>query len=80
MKYLSKESLVGSLLQFLNERTNNLLIFLNVGSIIQSKLLFFGSALISDLYLFQETILLNPCFKCSKNLMLLFIDKVTTGL
>ena len=37
---------------------------------IQSKLLFFGSVLISDLYLFQEPALLNPYFKCSKNLML----------
>ena len=35
---------------------------------------FFGS----DLPLFQETVLLDPYFKRSKNLMLLCIDKVTT--
>ena len=38
--------------------------------------MFFGCVAFSDLYLFQETILLNPCFIFSKNLMLLFIDKV----
>ena len=43
----------------LNERINNLLIFQNVGSIIQSKLLSFGSVFISDLYLFQDIVLLN---------------------
>ena len=31
--YISNESLVGSLLPFLNESTINLLVFLNVGSI-----------------------------------------------
>ena len=44
--YLSKEYLVGTLSPFLDEFTNNLLIFLNVGSIKQSKLLFFGCAVI----------------------------------
>ena len=39
----------------------------------------FGYVVISDLYLFQRTLLLNPCFMFSKNLMLLFIHKVTTG-
>ena len=34
---------------------------------------------ISDLYLFQEVVLLNPCFIFSKNLILSLIDKVTTG-
>ena len=29
--------------------------------------MFFGSVLISDLYFFQEIVLLSPCFKCSKN-------------
>ena len=52
---------------FSNERSNNLLIFLNVGIIIQSDLLFLGCVVISDLYLFQETVLLNACFKSSKN-------------
>ena len=33
---------------------------------------------ISDLYLFQEIALLSPCFIFSKNLILSFIDKVTT--
>ena len=33
---------------------------------------------ISDLYFFQEIFLLNPCFIFSQNLILLFIDKVTT--
>ena len=40
--------------------------FLNVGSIRQSKLLLL-------------IVLLNPCFIFPKNLILLFIDKVTTG-
>ena len=40
---------------------------------------FFGYVVISDLYLFQETVLLNPCFIFSKNLILSFIDQVTTG-
>ena len=34
---------------------------------------------ISDLYLIQEIVLLNPCFKFSKNLMLLFMDKLAAG-
>ena len=71
---------MGSFSPVLNEWTNNRLIFLNVGSIIQSKLLFFGFVVISDLYLFQDIVLLNTCFKFSKNLMLLFIGKVTTGI
>ena len=29
-----------------------------------------GCIAISDLYLFQESFSLNPCFKCSKNLSL----------
>ena len=39
--------------------------------------MFLYGAVISDL--FQETVLLNPCFMCFKNLMLSFINKVTTG-
>ena len=42
------------------------------------QLLFLGYTVFPDLYLLQETVLLNPCFKWSKNVMLLFIDKVTT--
>ena len=41
--------------------------------------MFSGCVVISDLYLFQKIVLLNPCFIFSKNLMLSFIDKVTTG-
>ena len=40
---------------------------------------FFGCVVISELYLFQEIVLLNPCFIFSKNLILSLIDKVTTG-
>ena len=40
---------------------------------------FFAYVDISDLYLFQEIILLNLCFIFSKNVILSFIDKVTTG-
>ena len=47
-------------------------------TIIQFKLLFFWSVFISGLYFFQDTFFLNPCCKCFKNLMLSFIDKVTT--
>ena len=39
----------------------------------------FDCALISDLCLFQEIALLNPCFRSYENLLLSFIDKVTTG-
>ena len=38
-----------------------------------------GCVMTSDLYLFQEIVLFNPCFKFSKYLMLLLIDKVTNG-
>ena len=40
--------------------------------------MFFVCVVISDLYLFQEIVLLNPCFIFSKNLILSLIDKVTT--
>ena len=40
---------------------------------------FFCCVVISDLYLFQEFVLLNLCFMFSKNLILSVIDKVTTG-
>ena len=39
---------------------------------------FFGCVVIADLYLFQEIVLLNPCFIFSESLMLSLIDKVTT--
>ena len=41
--------------------------------------MFFGCLVISELYLFQETVLLNPCFTFFKNLMLSFNYKVTIG-
>ena len=41
--------------------------------------MFFVCVVISDLYLLQEIVLLNPCFIFSKNLILPLIDKVTTG-
>ena len=41
-------------------------------------MLFLGYVVISDLYLLQETVILKPCFKFSKELMLLLISKVTT--
>ena len=40
---------------------------------------FFVCVIISDLYLFQEIVLLNLCFIFSKNLILPLTDKVTTG-
>ena len=79
MEYSPKQFLVGSSSPYLNERTGNILMLLNVKSIIKPKLLFFGCVVISDLYLFQETVILKPCFKFFKNLMLSFIDKDTTG-
>ena len=39
---------------------------------------FFG-CVISDLYLFQKIVLLNPCFLISKKLVLSLMDKVTNG-
>ena len=41
--------------------------------------MFFGCVATSDLYLFQEIVLLNSCSLFSKNLILSFIDKLTTG-
>ena len=38
-----------------------------------------GCAVVSNLYLYQETVLLNRYFMFSGNLMLLFLDKVATG-
>ena len=40
--------------------------------------MFLGQIVISDLSLFQDIVLLSPCFKFSKKLMLSFIDKVRT--
>ena len=34
---------------------------------------------ISDLYLFQDIVLLNPCIKFLRNFMLSFMDKLSTG-
>ena len=64
---------------FVNEQTNSMLIFQNVESKYFFFFFFFGCVVILDLYLFQEIVLLNPCFIFFKNLMLSFIDKVTTG-
>ena len=63
----------------MNKRTNNQSMFLKVGSIRQSELLFIGFDVVSDLYFFQDIVLLNPCFIFYKNLILSFTDKVTTG-
>ena len=52
--------------------------FLNAGSIWQSKLLFVGCVVISDLYLLSEIVLLNLYFIFSKKLILPLIDKETT--
>ena len=41
--------------------------------------MFCGCVVISDLYLFQEMVLLNSCFIFYVNLMLSFIEKVTTA-
>ena len=40
-------------------------------------MLFLGWVVISELYLFQEVVTLNPCLVFSKK-MILLIDKVTT--
>ena len=47
--------------------------------IIKIKLLFCDRVVISELYSFQETVLLKPSFRFFENLLLCFIDKVTTG-
>ena len=52
MEYSQKQFLVGSSSPYLNERTGNILMLLNVKSIIKSKLLLFGCVVISNLYLF----------------------------
>ena len=43
------------------------------------NLIFFVYAVISDLYLFQESVFLNPCLIFSKNLISSLIGKLTTG-
>ena len=40
---------------------------------------FFVCEVILNLYFFQEIVILNPCFIFSKNLILSFMDEVTTG-
>ena len=78
MLYTSKKFLVGLSPPFLNGSTNNLLTFLNteINQIIQ--IIFFSCVLISNTNLFQGIVLLNTCFLYSKNVILSFIDKVTT--
>ena len=52
--------------KILNENTNNLLIPFNIPKCWinhKPEFLLCGRAVISDLYLFPETGLLNPCFK-----------------
>ena len=51
---------------------------LNVGSIIQFKLLVLVYLVLSDLYLFHFKVILNPDFICSKSLSSPVV-KVTTG-
>ena len=41
---------------------------------------FFGYVVISDLYLLQEIVILNPLFVFAEKLMLSFIDKRATGI
>ena len=41
---------------------------------------FLGCVVISNLYFFQEFALVNPCFIFSIKLILLLIDKLTTGI
>ena len=41
--------------------------------------LFLGCVVILDLYLFQDIVLLNLCFKLSKDLTLLFIEQAIIG-
>ena len=74
--YFEKD-VISSLL--LDDNTNNLLPFVNVGSIKWFKWLVLVWLVISDLYLFHLIVLLNPDFNCSKKLLSSFADKVTTG-
>ena len=68
----------GPLLPYLSERTKNLLIFRNTGSRNNLTYCLFGCVAISGLYLFHEIVLSSPCFIFPKNVMLWFIDNVTT--
>ena len=71
----SKYFLLGSSLSLSNERTEKLLIFLNV---LLFQVVAFGFAIILDLYLFQEISLLNPYLIFPKKFMLSFKEKVAT--
>ena len=61
------------------KKANNLLMFLNFELIKKSRLLFFGCVFTLDLYLLQAIVLLNLCFKFSKNLILSINDNFTIG-
>ena len=76
IQYFEKGVLYFSLL---NDKTNNLLTLLNVGSIKLFKLLVLVCLSLSDLYLFYLVVLLNSVFNCSNNLLSSSVDKVTIG-
>ena len=72
-------SVINVIISWNRQKTNNLLTFVNVGSIKQFKLLFWGWIVICDLYLFDFIVLLNPDFNYSKIFILFSFDKLTTG-
>ena len=74
-----KESLLSPALSLANDKTNNLLTFVNVGSIKSFKLLFWDWIVTCDLHLFRFIVFLNPVFSCSKIFLSFPYDKVTTG-
>ena len=62
-----------------NDRTNNLLTFVKVGSIKWFKLLLLFWIVTCHLYLFHLIVFLNPDFNFSKSFISFSFDKVTTG-
>ena len=64
---------------FSNDKTDNLLFFVNLGSIKWFKWLVLVWLVISHLYLFHLIVLLSPDFNCSKRLWSSIADKVTSS-
>ena len=60
---LTKKSSCRIIVTIFEQKSKQLINTPNVGLMIEPKLLFSGSVVISDLYLFQETVLLSPCFR-----------------
>ena len=67
MKYSPNEFYIGSSLPYLNERTKIHECYWMSNQSDNLNYCFFVYVLFADLHLFQDIVLLNPCFIFSKN-------------